>query len=274
MTPELSLMLRRLLKPLIATLIKRGVGYIAMRDLLKQVYIEEALRCHDEQTPATDSTLSVMTGINRREVKRLRADIKTSPGEEKSAMTGVNMAARVVATWSSAAQFRDETGAPRPLAVHGADGKDFDSLLRVAKVDVRARTIIGELERAGAVKMGDDDRLLLLRNSYTPSVPEEKMLFLSANVGDHLRAALSNLEGNTPPFIERALFQNRLSGEWLEGLRSHFARMAEQFLRDANEALLKESVAGTDSPPPALSAAPKRMRLGVYYYETDADDAP
>ncbi|MDE8349354.1 MAG: DUF6502 family protein [Acidocella sp.] len=268
-------MVRRLLRPLIAALINRGVGYIAMRDLLKQVYVEEALRRPSEETPATDSTLSLVTGINRREVKRLRVEAESPKADdEKSTMTGVNMAARVVATWSTAPEFRDHTGAPRNLAVHGADGENFDTLLRAARVDVRARTVIGELERSGAIVVEPDGRLRLVRASYTPAVPEEKMLFLGANIGDHLRAAFSNLEGKTPPFIERALFHNGLPAGFLEALRPHLGRLAEQFLREANEALLKNSVAGTDLPPQAIDKTQKRMRLGVYYYETDADDAP
>ncbi|MCB5944979.1 DUF6502 family protein [Acidocella sp. KAb 2-4] len=264
-----------MLRPMVAALMNRGIGYIALRDLLKRVYIEEALRRHADAAQTTDSALSLVTGINRREVKRLRAEVQSPALEhETGIMTGVNMAARVVATWSASPDFRDVTGAPRTLAVHGAEGEDFDTLLRAAKVDVRARTVMSELERAGVVEIQQDGRLRLLRASYTPAEPEEKMLFLAANVGDHLRAAFSNIECTTPSFIERALFHNSISASWLEAMRPHLRRMAEQFLRDANEALLKESVAGTDAFPIAHSEAQKRMRLGVYYYETDADDAP
>ncbi len=276
MTPELALMLRRLLRPLVAALMRRGVGYIAMRDLLKQVYVEEALRGHADDAAPTDSALTLVTGINRREVKRLRADLEAPEAEDgRASMAGVNMAARVLATWISAPEFRDASGAPRALAVHGDTGEDFDALLRRAKVDVRARTVVGELERAGAVEMQSDGRLRLIRASYTPAVPEEKMLFLAANIGDHLRAALSNLDGDKPPFIERALFHNRISAARLEALRPNLSGMAETFLRDANETLLKDNVAGTDAerPPTPMAQGQKRMRLGVYYYETDADDA-
>lgn len=275
MDNDLELMLRRVLRPLIAALMRRGVGYIALRDLLKTFYVEEALAQREGAEAPTDSTISMVTGINRREVKRLREEA-AQPADEavRDAISGVNMAARVVATWASAEAFRDAAGEPRPLPVHGESGLDFDALLRAAKVDVRARTVIGELERAGVVERDAQGRLRLLRAAYTPETPREKMLFLGANLGDHLRSALHNLDGTGPAFIERALFHNGLDAAQVDVVRPVLADMADRLLRQANEALLRGSLAGTDTPAAAPDAGRKRLRLGVYYYEADADDAP
>ena len=43
MEADVETMLRRLLRPLIAYLMRRGVGYIALRDLLKKIFVEQAL---------------------------------------------------------------------------------------------------------------------------------------------------------------------------------------------------------------------------------------
>jgi len=40
-------MLRRLLRPLVRYLISHGWGYIALRDLLKDIYVAEAVRAHE-----------------------------------------------------------------------------------------------------------------------------------------------------------------------------------------------------------------------------------
>lgn len=273
MTPALSLMLRRLLRPLVGTLMRQGVGYIAFRDLLKRIYVEEALSRQDEEL-TTDSAISLVTGINRGEIKRLRASIEAPEAlAEQNAMAGVNLAARVVATWVSHADFRDEAGNPRPLAIHGDVDKDFDALLRAAKVDVRAKTVISELERAGVVSMESGGTLRLLRGAFTPTVPEDMMLFLAANVGDHLRAALHNLEGGQPAFIERALFHNGLSAARVEALRARLSGMGDRLLREANEILLEDRLTGTDNAVREKGDAKKRLRLGVFYFETDASDA-
>jgi hypothetical protein len=195
MESDIEIMLRRLLRPLIAYLMRRGWGYIAFRDLLKRIYVDEALRTHAGEGTPTDSQISTVTGINRREVKRLR-DAATKPGsaQPRDPMAGVNIAARVVGTWVSGAAFRDEAGDPLPLSLHhNGDGPGFDALLRTAKVDVRARTVIEELERAGVVERADDDRIRLLRAAFTPAEPHDKILFLAANVADHMRSAFHNL---------------------------------------------------------------------------------
>ena len=251
MDADVETMLRRLLSPLISYLMRRGLGYIALRDLLKKIYVEEALWRHATEETPTDSSISLVTGINRREVKRLRDD----------------------ALQARASETRD------PMAGHlGTRGSDpepnFESLLRAAKVDVRARTVIEELQRAGIVERDSDDKLCLLRAAFTPGTPKEKMLFLAANVSDHLRSALHNLNPDEVPFIERALFHNAINAGQLDALRPMISDMADKLLRRANEKLMESSLAGTDAPADDDGRPLKRLRLGVYYYETDADDRP
>ena len=276
MDADVETMLRRLLSPLISYLMRRGLGYIALRDLLKKIYVEEALWRHATEETPTDSSISLVTVINRREVKRLRDDaLQARASETRDPMAGVNMAARAVATWVSAPVFLDEAGEPRHLGTRGSDPEpNFESLLRAAKVDVRARTVIEELQRAGIVERDSDDKLCLLRAAFTPGTPKEKMLFLAANVSDHLRSALHNLNPDEVPFIERALFHNAINAGQLDALRPMISDMADKLLRRANEKLMESSLAGTDAPADDDGRPLKRLRLGVYYYETAADDRP
>ena len=272
---DIETMLRRLLRPLIAHLISRGWGYIAFRDLLKRLYVEEALRAHAEDGAPTDSQISLVTGINRREVKRLRQEAaRPEASEGRDPMAGVNLAARVVGTWASSPEFRDADGQPLILSVRNtADTRGFDALLRAARVDVRARTVLEELERAGVVERLADDRVRLLRTAFTPGESRDKLLFLSANVGDHLRSAFHNLDGRHPVFIERALFHNAIRADRLEAARSALVEMADRLLRQGNERLMDSNLASTDMPTAEADDTDlRRMRLGVYYYEADAKD--
>lgn len=275
METDLETMLRRLLRPLVAYLMRRGIGYIAVRDLIKRIFAEEALTAHAAGEPPTDSQISVVTGINRREVKRLREEMTQEAPAARDPMAGVNMAARAVATWVSAPAFRDPSGEPMLLTIHG-DGTQtsFDDLLRAAKVDVRARTVIEELLRAGVIEQEADDRVRLLRSTFTPVAPREKMLFLASNVSDHLRSAFHNLSGSANPFIERALFHNAIRADRLEAARPVLAEMADRLLRQANEKLMDSNLANTDAETTVDPVDLRRLRLGVYYYETDSEDRP
>lgn len=277
MESDIEIMLRRLLRPLIAHLMRRGWGYIAFRDLLKRIYVDEAMRSHAGEEPPTDSQISVVTGINRREVKRLREEAARPEADEtRDPMAGVNIAARVVGTWVSGASFCDPDGNPRPLSVRNdGNAPNFDALLRKAKVDVRARTVIEELERAGIAERLPDDRVRLLRTAFTPDEPRDKLLFLAANVGDHMRSAFHNLAGEQPVFIERALFHNGIGADRLDAARPVLSDMADRLLRQSNEQLLEGNLASTDAAGAESDGGRlRRLRLGVYYYETDAEDRP
>jgi hypothetical protein len=265
-------MLRRLLRPLVRYLIGRGWGYIAMRDLLKEIYVAEAVTAH-RATPAdepTDSLISMVTGVHRKEVRRLR-ELQASQAEtaERNPMAGVNMAARVIGTWVSVGDFLDAAGDPLVLPLRAPEGQpSFETLMRTAKIDMRARTIIDELLRAGAIEQMPEDHFKLVQSAYLGAEPKEKMLFLSANVGDHLRSALHNLSGTEAPFLERALFHNAVSAPQLEAARPKLIEMADRLLRQANQHLTDASTIGTE----ADVQPRRRLRLGVYYYETDAED--
>lgn len=270
------MMLRRLLRPLIAFLMQRGWGYIAMRDLLKRIYVEEAVRQHAIEGSPTDSQISLVTGINRREVKRLREELDTRGSQSwRDPMAGVNLAARIVGTWVSAREFTDRSANPLSLSLRAnGTGPFFDDLLRAAKVDVRARTVVKELLQAGVAEKTENDRLRLLRGAFTPKEPHEKMLFLAANVGDHLSSALHNLSTREAPYIERALFHNGIASTQLDAVRPQLSAMADQMLRRANEVLLDQAIAGTDHARAGQDEPLRRLRLGVYYYEADVEDRP
>jgi len=212
----------------------------------------------------------MVTGIHRKEVRRLRELQASRAGTaERNPMAGANMAARVIGTWVSFPEFLDKAGAPLVLPLKAPEGQpSFETLMRAAKVDMRARTIIDELLRAGAIEQTPKEALQLVQGAYLGSEPKEKMLFLAANVGDHLRSALHNLSSGEAPFLERALFHNAVSAPQLEAARPKLIEMADRLLRQANQNLTDASTIGTET-----EAQPRRrLRLGVYYYETDADD--
>ena len=65
--------LTRLLRPLVRLLIRAGVTFPALSDLLRELYVNVAE--HDfalADKEQTDSRISLLTGIHRKEVRRLR----------------------------------------------------------------------------------------------------------------------------------------------------------------------------------------------------------
>ena len=224
----------------------------------------EASRHYGKVTgrPLTDSRVSLLTGIHRKEVKRLRVQLEEH-GERPMLRHGANMAAQVVAAWISMVEYTDLAGQPQPLPLRSEASPSFEGLARRVKADMRPRAILDELSRVG-VAQEQEGVVHLLRAAYISDLPEDQVAFLGENVGDHLRSAVHNLEGGEP-FLERALYFDALPAAVLEEARPELYRMGERLLREAHQRLnAAESPEGPQ----------RRLRLGVYYYEEDAAAEP
>ncbi|MEL7126015.1 MAG: DUF6502 family protein, partial [Pseudomonadota bacterium] len=117
--------LRGLLRPLVRTMIARGLTAPVVYGLLKRVYVEVA-ESHFalDDKPLTDSRIAMLTGVHRKDIRTIRAetDDGTSQARRKSALL-----ATVIGQWMTNPDFLDDTGAPRPLP-RSEDG--FDALVR------------------------------------------------------------------------------------------------------------------------------------------------
>ncbi|MDX6623576.1 MAG: hypothetical protein QOE75_1508, partial [Solirubrobacterales bacterium] len=104
--------LARVLRPLVRLLIRAGVTFPALTELLRELYVNVAE--HDfalEGKEQTDSRVSLLTGIHRKEVRRLRgagAPVNAVP-------TAVSRTSRIVGTWLASPEFTTATGEPLPL---------------------------------------------------------------------------------------------------------------------------------------------------------------
>ena len=248
-----------ILRPLVRYLIGEGWTYGALADALKMVYVAEASKHYGETDgrPLTDSRVSLLTGIHRKEVKRLRLLLEEH-GERPMLRHGANMAAQVVAAWISMAEYTDPAGQPRSLPLRSEASPSFEGLARRVKADMRPRAILDELGRVGVAEE-KEGVVRLLRHAYISALPEDRVAFLGENVGDHLRSAVHNLEGGES-FLERALYFDALPAVVLEEARPEIYRMSERLLREAHQRLnAAESPEGPQ----------RRLRLGVYYYEED-----
>ncbi len=269
MNAALKSALLAVLRPLVRYLVGQGCTYGTLADLLKMVYVEETIR-HYKSTGGrslTDSHLTLMTGIHRKEVKRLR-EMLAEQGIDIALSADANVAAKVVALWGTQSGFQSADNLPLALPLRAADGLDFETLTRLAKADMRPRAILDELIRAGVAQVDVTDGLIrLMRMAYVPDTPEDKLVFFGQNIGDHLQSAVHNMEQSTP-FIERALFFDALPIETLDTIKPELEQMGSQLLMQAHEIVSRNEAVHQ----PAANANQYRMRFGVYYYQEKSSD--
>ncbi len=250
--------MRRLLRPLVAYAISQGFTFPAFAELLKILYMDEALARAAHQPP-TGSDLSLMTGIHRKDVKRLR--LLAGQGSALTSLgRGTHVAAQLIAAWTTGEDTRDASGALLSLPLHGEAGPSIATLTRRIKADMRPRAILDELVRAHAVRIDDAGRAHLLRTAYVPDIPEDKLDFLAHNVGDHMACAFHNLAGD-PPFLERALFLDALPADAIVQARPRIEAAADHLLQNLHRELNPLECADKATP------GARRLRVGIYYYE-------
>jgi hypothetical protein len=265
-SPALLSAARSLLAPLVELAIARGVRYGEFDELIKTVFIDAARRAHAGiPVQRAVSRISASTGINRREVTRLLQEAPSARGKPRSPAT------EVFARWVSDPAYQQD-GVPQRLPRLGP-APSFESLATSVNRDVRPRTLLEELCRLDLARVLDDDTVTLLKTNFTPSNDDTQMLdFLSANVGDHMRAATENILSPGIQHLEQALFADELSARSIEQLRPHVNERWKALVREL--APMVQALMDDD----AASKRPQdhRLRVGMYAYTAlmaEADNA-
>ena len=265
LTERLKREVKRAMRPLVRLLIARGVGHAGLSEALKALYVDVAER--DFRLPGkrmTDSRVSLLTALQRKDVRRLREagpDDASSPG----------LMSRVVGRWLGAAPFRGPDG-PLPLPRTG-QGATIEALVREVSHDVHPRTVIDALLDQGLAEETGDGALALRATAHVPSEDQAALLgYMGANLGDHASAAVANVLAapGSPPFFERAVYYNRLSPTSLAKLDAMARRIQGEALALLNaEAAMLQDADRTD--PDATG----RFRCGAYAFtETPEEGDP
>ncbi|HEX6266117.1 MAG TPA: DUF6502 family protein [Burkholderiales bacterium] len=271
MTPSPSLLaaLRHLLRPLVRLLTAHGVTYPMLADLLKQAYAEVAVRHFglDARAPS-DSRVSLLTGLHRKDVKRLRG----AGGEAQAMPQMVALGAQLAAAWSTRRDLRDRKGRPRPLPRLASQGgeRSFEGLVASISKDIRARPLLDEWLRLGVAQIDDQDRVVLRSAGFVPSRGfDEKAFYLGHNVHDHLAAAAHNLQGEGAPFLERSVHYEGLQAASVAQL----AALAEKTGMEALQAVYRKA-RDCESRDRKTGGQKQRLSFGIYFYSEPAKEEP
>ena len=267
--------LTRLLRPLVRLLIRSGVTFPQFAELVRGVYVDVAGKDVLGEQARSDSRVSLLTGVHRKEIRRLRE----SGIDAGSVPPAVTLNSQIINQWLTAARFTDAEG--RPLALkrlaQKGDAASFEALVRSVTTDVRPRAVLDEWLRQDIVRVQPDDRIALRETAFIPPAGQDSLLYYFArNLHDHIAAAAANIgevAQGEPRFLDLSVHYDRLSPESVALLQQEGRIAAQQLLVEINRrahALAEaEDVAGIDPGAPT-----QRINLGVYLYmenETTAE---
>lgn len=257
-----------MLAPMVRWLLGHGVPLGALTRTLKQVYLDEGRsELARRGQRVTDSALSVLTGVHRKDVRQMQTE---RPGWPALAPTP---AAMLFTRWITDLSCRDAEGRPRASLPRQGPAPSFESLAREVCSDVHPRTLLEELLRLGLVRVEGEEVLRLSERFVLPGRDPAAAQAMAVNVADHLAAAVHNLGCDLPGrrLLEQSVFAEGLSPQAAAELgvlaRAIWAEALERMVREAEQRLER------DCDRDAEGAAPvARMRFGVYYF-TDMEDA-
>lgn len=256
----------RMLRPLVRILLRHGMSFAEFSEYAKKVYVDVA----DEDfqlsgRKQTTSRISILTGLTRKEVQRLRT---LEDGDDEAELKRYNRAARVISGWVRDHRFADAEGEPAVLPLEGAKAS-FTALVRAYSGDMPVRALLDELVRVGAVEVTDGG-VRLLQAAYVPAGgPSDKLHILGADVADLIATIDHNLTATpeTTRFQRKVSYDN-LPAEVLPKLRKLSARESQSLLERLDRWLADHD---RDTTPAVEGTGRKRAGLAIYYFEDDAE---
>lgn len=259
----LSAAVLRVLKPLVRILLRHGISYNTFADLAKWAYIDVATREFGiEGRKQTTSRVSILTGLTRKEVKRVR---QLEHPEDQASAERYNRAARIITAWQREAEYLEPNGQPKALPMAGEKGS-FAELVRRFSGDVPTRAIKDELLRVRAVEELPDGRLRLLARAYIPKKSEkDKIHILGTDVAFLVSTIDHNLQTQvSEPFFQRKVAYDNLPQEVLPQFRRLASRKAQELLMRLDRWLARHD---RDTNPEIKGTGRNRAGLGIYYFE-------
>ena len=268
-SPALLRALRIVMLPLVRVMIARGVTLPAVVEMLKSLLVEVADREFGiGAKPPTDSRVSLVTGVHRKDVSRLRQVVRA---QDAPAPTAVSLGAQLVAVWMGSPQYLDDEGRPLALWRFASEGGalSFESLVASVNSDIRSRVVLDEWVRQGLVRVDEERRVHLNAEAFVPPEgSDEKAFYFGHNLHDHAAAAAHNLLGGQPAFLERCVHYNALGAAAVQQLgRQSEAAGMKALLAINKNALAAAKDMGEDNTPR------HRMTFGVYFYSEPVVDA-
>jgi hypothetical protein len=263
---------RRLLLPLVRLMLRSGVTFPVLADVMRHLFVDVAVTDILTRADArTDSRISLLTGIHRKEIRRYRQ----MPPDPATVPEVVTITSQIIARWLGSPPFADDTGQPRPLprlAEAGVAGPSFDALVCSVTTDIRSRAVLDDWLEQGLVRMAPTGCVVLNADAFIPRPGNAEQLFYFArNLHDHVAAAVANISaGDAAPFLDRSVHYDALTPGQAHELETFARSAAVQVLLQVNRKALE--LVEADKTPDGEPT--HRVNFGVFIFGDGDAPAP
>ena len=255
---------RLLFRPVARILLRAGVNWRELAEVVKATYVEIATRDFGIRgRPTNVSRVAILTGFSRREVRRLR-DLLDA--EEPESFDRMNNATRVLSGWWQDPGYVDADARPVRLPKSGP-APSFEALCERYSGDVPVTTMLKELLHVGAVAEVEPGIVEARSRYYMPVLMDPEQMLRSgsvlADVGDTVAYNLHRSEKD-PSRFERRATNTSMSPDAVAAFRDFVEREGQAFLEKIDAWLTAHETA---EPKDDTNGQRVRLGLGAYWIE-------
>jgi hypothetical protein len=255
------------LRPVVKLMLHFHITYPQLVAMLKALYIDVAVADFPNGNQhQSDSRINLLTGIHRKDVKRLRNQPKGHSEGAKIESLKTSLGAKIIQKWQNSKGYQDLDGKPLPLSLRkgSSEGLSFDELVTdIVKQDIRPKVILEEWVRLGIAHQKDDYVKLNTNADLAGKGFAEKLEFFGQNMHDHLNASSHNLMGHKPAYFDRSVFYDKLSMESVAQLSDLANRLGMEALQQMNTTAMQLQAADEDE---GFENSDFRMNFGVFNF--------
>lgn len=215
--------LSTILTPVIRFCIRHSLKFQDLVECAKACFVKIAREeLETKSQAATDSRLSLITGLNRRNVMNFKnrdADWESRKG----------VVSKVIGQWQTDTRFLTAKGEPKVLKI-GPDS-EFAKLVQAVSTDLNPATVQFELERINAVSKTSKGLKLLVEIFVPKGDVIQGLNFLGMDVDGLIGAAEENLfDSPAVPNLHLAVAYDKIRASEYDNIRSWLLKEGNSFL--------------------------------------------
>ena len=254
------------LRPLARILMKVGIGYREFSEIAKCAFVDVSTNEFGLRgRPTNISRVAVMTGLTRKEVKRIRVKIDDGRVSEVSKSTPY---VAILGRWHEDSDYIDSDGRPLALPFDGAS-PSFAELVKKYGGDIPPGAMRTELKRVKAIDEDLDGKLHVQMRVFRPFDAEQRVEIC---LGQALASMTETLSHN----FDRQLDQGHIQRQaFATGIRQNDMARVRRISRDRVAEFIESvddlysaysTIYGEDA---NESDDGSVVGVGAYYFELD-----
>jgi len=257
------------LRPIARALLRAGVGYREFAEISKTAFVDIATRDFGLRgRPTNISRVAVMTGLTRKEVRRLRD--KTESGDATLVLRATPMSI-ILHRWYTDDEYLSSSGKPVELKFDGP-APSFSSLVKKHGGDIPPGAMRTELKRIDAVEEKPDGVLRVLKRNVSGLDVNERLItgFAKVLYPAALTIAHNTNCDKTETWIQRSAATKFVRSDDLSRLRRISSDRLVEFTESIDDLFVAYETLHDQEDTGEFEHA---VGVGVFYFEEDKKES-